>query len=55
MTLSMKHTEAEGTLLQGTSRGDGSAEVVKGLGALGPEPRVLLPAPRQGMCRRDDP
>lgn len=35
MTLSMEHTEAEGILLQGTSRGDGSAEVVKGLGCPG--------------------
>ncbi|KAB7740966.1 DUF3560 domain-containing protein [Nostocoides sp. F2B08] len=32
MTLTIEHTEAEGTLLHGTSRGDGSAEVVKGLG-----------------------
>ena len=32
MTLSIEHTEAEGTLLHGTSRGDGTAEVVKGLG-----------------------
>lgn len=32
MTLSIEHTEAQGTLLHGTSRGDGSAEVVKGLG-----------------------
>lgn len=30
--LTIEHTEAEGTLLLGTSRGDGSAEVVKGLG-----------------------
>ena len=32
MTLTIEHTEAEGTLLLGTSRGDGSAEVVKALG-----------------------
>ena len=32
MTLTIEHTEAEGTLLHGTSRGDGSAEVVKRLG-----------------------
>lgn len=32
MTLTIEHTETEGTLLHGTSRGDGSAEVVKGLG-----------------------
>nr|WP_281496971.1 DUF3560 domain-containing protein [Ornithinimicrobium sp. F0845] len=30
--MSIEHTEAEGTLLHGTARGDGSAEVVKGLG-----------------------
>jgi hypothetical protein len=32
MTLTIEHTEAEGTLLLGTCRGDGSAGVVKGLG-----------------------
>lgn len=32
MTLLIEHTETEGTLLDGTSRGDGSAEVVKSLG-----------------------
>ena len=32
MALTIEHTEAEGTLLHGTSRGDGSAEIVKGLG-----------------------
>ena len=31
MALTIEHTEAEGTLLHGTSRGDGSAEIVKGL------------------------
>lgn len=30
-TLTIKHTDVEGTLLHGTSRGDRSAEVVKGL------------------------
>ena len=30
--MTIEHTEAEGTLLHGTSRGDGSAEVVKRLG-----------------------
>ena len=32
MTLTIEHTEAEGTLLVGTARGDGSADVVKALG-----------------------
>lgn len=31
-SLIIEHTEAEGTLLSGTARGDGSAEVVKSLG-----------------------
>lgn len=30
--LTITHTDAEGTILEGTARGDGSAEVVKGLG-----------------------
>lgn len=32
MSLTIEHTEAEGTLLLGTYRGDGSAEVAKALG-----------------------
>lgn len=32
MTLIITHTEAEGTRLAGTSRGDGSAEIAKALG-----------------------
>lgn len=32
MTLTIEHTEAEGTVLDGTSRGDGSAEIIKALG-----------------------
>ncbi|MFE5309915.1 DUF3560 domain-containing protein [Isoptericola sp. NPDC056605] len=32
MSLTIEHTEAEGTILDGTSRGDGSGDVVKALG-----------------------
>lgn len=32
MTLTITHTEADGTLLEGSSRGDGTAELVKALG-----------------------
>lgn len=32
MTISIEHTEEQGTILAGTSRGDGTAEVVKALG-----------------------
>ena len=32
MTLRIEHTEKEGTLLHGTSRGDGAGQVVKALG-----------------------
>ena len=49
MTLTIEHAEAEGTLLHGTSRGDGSAEVVKGAGlAVGAQHRAVVRSAQQG-------
>lgn len=53
--LTIEHTEAEGTLLQGSSRGDGTAEVVKALGwrwgrSIG---RWFVPRSREQLPRRE--
>lgn len=55
MVLSIEHTEAGGTLLQGSARGDGTAEVVKGLGwrwgrSIG---QWFVPRSRDQLPRRD--
>jgi hypothetical protein len=42
MSITIRHTVSEGTLVDGTARGDGSAEILRRLRFLEPESRCVV-------------